>query len=293
MKRILITGVNGFVGRSLAEYLKDMYDIVGLGRAKKTISCASEYISMDIADEKMNHLDIGLVDVIIHAAACMSMADYDDELMRTNVLGTYNIIKLACRSGCKKLIYISSVGVIGLPTEFPITEEWIPRPNTLYHTTKLMGEYLVAGLKSDQCEVVILRIPSPVGPRMPEKTILPIFIGKAMNNQKLSVYGQGTRKQNYVDVRDISKAVEQCMKLDGIAGCYNIAGESAISNRDLAILCLEVTESSGKIVFSGTEDPLEGQEWNIDISKAQNVLGYRPQISLRQSIEDIVQAREK
>jgi nucleoside-diphosphate-sugar epimerase len=137
-----------------------------------------------------------------------------------------------------------------------------------------------------ECHTVSLRLTSPVGPRTPDNRILGTFVRRALGNQQLQVLGQGTRKQNYIDVRDVAAAIELCIS-GRASGLYNIASAECISNYNLATACIEELSSHSRITFAETPDPEEGISWDVSIAKAQRELGYQPQFTIRDSIRAI------
>lgn len=291
--KILVTGSNGFIGGYITEYLLGKgYDIIGLGTKNESSTPILKYIKIDISDRKklleLAKEELKDIDVVVHAAASLSKNDFDERLIQSNMIGLYNMIELATLTACKKFIYISSCPVIGIPKDIPINEKHDLLPNTMYHITKLSGEYMVNLLEKYNIKPVSLRIPSPIGKNMPANTILSVFIKKAMEDEDLIIYGKGSRKQNYVDVRDIVQAVYLCIQKDKAGRCYNIASKAAISNGELAKYCIDVINSKSSIKFNGLEDPLEGQDWTIDITKAKEELGYEPRYTISDSIEWIV-----
>ena len=107
----------------------------------------------------------------------------------------------------------------------------------------------------------------------------------------LQVLGQGTRRQNYVDVRDVAIAVETCLTRHA-SGVYNIAAAESISNYELARTCIDELGSSSSIAFAGKPDPEEGTIWDVSLAKAFRDLDYRPQFSLRDSIRAIMEEQQ-
>ncbi len=89
--------------------------------------------------------------------------------------------------------------------------------------------------------------------------------------------------QNYVDVRDIARAVELGLG-SSASGVFNIAGARSISNLDLAKLCIQLTGSRSTIAFSGAPDVEEGLRWEISTARAHKAFGYTPAYSLEDSI---------
>ena len=183
----------------------------------------------------------------------------------------------------KCFIYISSTHVIGKPKVLPITESHLVNPLDIYYSTKLFAEHLTGLLENDGFNAYILRIPSPIGQKMPKNKILTTFVRNALQNRAIKMFGMGTRKQNYVDVRDIAYAVSLCLEKSA-SGIFNIAGKSCISNLDLANTCIKLLRSSSKIVFSDQPDPDENLRWEISISKAEKILGYMPKYTIEDSI---------
>ncbi|MFC1461804.1 NAD-dependent epimerase/dehydratase family protein [Verrucomicrobiota bacterium] len=167
-----------------------------------------------------------------------------------------------------------------------------PVPFTAYHASKLFGEHLVRIANRKKPTGATLRLTSPVGPGMPENRILSVFAKQALTGRPIQLAGQGSRRQDYVDVRDIAYAVELCLK-GRVKGLYNIAGGTSISNRELAETCVRVLNSSSPIEFSGAPDPEEGIIWDVSIAKASRQFGYEPQHGIEQSISACVAASTK
>lgn len=285
MGRILLTGSNGFLGCNLAACLRKKYYIFGMGRNNETKSKVHSYLMEDITlDLSGLSGTLGETEYIIHVAADKSKEDFTDSLIDINCKGSYYIAKLAKKIKCKKFIYISSIPVIGIPPKEDLREDYFPVPNTMYHATKLAGEYIVQQLIKEGINVIILRVPSPVGYGMELNTIFPIFMQKAILGETIEIVGKGSRRQNYVDLRDLADAIEKCIELDVESGCYHIAAEKNVSNLELAEMCISCLHSSSEIEFINKSDALEGQEWNISIEKARKCMQYAPKYDVEQMI---------
>ncbi|WP_310604081.1 NAD-dependent epimerase/dehydratase family protein [Anaerosporobacter sp.] len=292
MLNVCITGINGFIGRYI---LKELYrcndiNIIGIGR-----KCNYEgeediqYIQADIGssgfvDSVSNQLDC--IDVIIHLAAHISF-DNDEELIRTNIAGTLHICELANKMNVEQLVYMSSIPVIGMPLVLPITEEHPTNPMTLYHSSKLAGENIVNNCCNADMVKTIVRISSPIGGGMCTNTILSVFAKRSKMNEDITVLGMGTREQNYIDVRDISKGILQILK-EKPQGIYNLCSHSSISNIELAELCIKQAESSSRIVCQGN-DSQDEVKWRISIDKAKKTFGFYPVYEISETLKWILE----
>lgn len=285
--KVIITGVNGFIGRNVAKKLKNNHYVIGVGRNKETNADVDEYIQWDVGkDEIPNNFFNKYADAIIHSAACLSKSDEDEELIITNCLGAYRVYLLNRITNSKLSILFSSVPIIGQPNG-EITEDTLVNPNTMYHATKAAQEMILNQLLKYDIRHINLRIPSPIGPDMPAKTILPIFIRRALENKDLIVYGKGTRAQNYIDVRDISNIVDKLLNNKNISGTFNCGSKNAISNVNLAKLCIEMVNSASNIIYDNKVDDEDDIVWNISSNKLYKILNYMPQYTLKKSILDI------
>lgn len=288
--RLLVTGANGFIGKHLIEYLRNIPEytvtaVVGSSGTECLMQKESNvtYIKSDIAQESFVSTlfrQIEPCDVIIHLAACISGKN-ESELIGVNVTGTVHIAKLAALWEAKKVVYISSIPVIGHPMIHPVDEMHPLHPETLYHITKLTGEQILRVCCGQQAEVVSLRIPSPIGMGMNEKNFLSMLIEKCKNEDDIVLFGTGGRKQNYIDVRDVCRAIVQAVEksADGIF-CI---GNTCVSNVELAKYCVELSGSRSKIVFEGT-DAEEKDVWDISTDKAKQYLDYEPLYSIADTI---------
>lgn len=292
--KILITGINGFVGSSLATILGKENYIIGTGTKESSIVEVDDYFRWNMGEESIPLEKIpDDIDVIVHAAANLDKDNMNEQLITTNCLGTHRIYQLAKQKKAEKVFYLSSIPIIGIPQVHPITENHPLTPQTMYHVTKLSGELILNQLIYEGIEVIHMRLPSPIGAGMPVKTILPIFIKKAINGETIELVGKGSRRQNYLDVRDLGMLIARCLTMEEISGTYNIASAETISNLELAKLCVELTESDSNIEFLDMVDNADGQVWDVDSSKAVEQLGFRQQYTIQQSVKDIITEMRK
>jgi UDP-glucose 4-epimerase len=294
--RVLITGITGQVGRAIAARLAGRGDhVTGVSRRARPVTGLSEHVEACLGSEKAVDL-IGQAlrpcEAIVHAAASLSHDKYDPSISLTNCLGTQQVVKLANFWGATQLVYISSIQVIGSPLRHPITEDHPTQPLTAYHASKLYGERLAGLAEGNGCRSVSLRITSPSGPGTPENRILSVFVRRAIAGEPLQILGQGSRQQNYVDVRDLAFAVEACLS-GHASGIYNVAAAESISNYELAQTCVDELHSSSMIDFVGKPDPEEGTRWDVSVSKANHDLGYSPQFGIRDSIRAVAEEQSQ
>ena len=290
--KILVTGANGFIGSNTTNRLLenddfDIYEVI-----HKNLDEHNENVKNIIAD--LSDIDTlkkivsvcGTLDAIIHIAACISKDNQEPKLVQTNCRGMQNIIKTAHELKCKRFIYMSSIPVIGKPVKLPITEEHPTNPETTYHATKLFGEHIAMLHENRVLNPIILRISSPVGAGMNSENILYTFLANCKTGQDIVIHGEGSRRQNYVDVRDIVTAVELALHSD-MCGIYNIAGRQSVSNYELAKMCVGASNAGVSITHSGQVDPEEGDDWEISIEKAAQELRFAPKYSIMDTIKSL------
>lgn len=285
--RVFVTGAAGHVGSAIADLLAQEHDIVALWRespcrprqrvqALRGTLGDPEFVAQVTRDAQP-------CDAIVHSAASIIMDLASTSVARTNCIGTQQILQLACKWQVQSLVYISSAQVIGAPRVHPVTEDHPTFPQTSYHASKLFGEHLVALATGDGLHAVSLRLTSPVGPGMRSDRIFSVFVRHAAANRELVVAGQGTRRQDYIHVRDVAQAVQAALEPRVPSGVFHIGRGESISNSELARMCVRVLGSSSQIRFSGT-DHQEGMSWDVSIARARAALGFQPAVSLEQTI---------
>jgi UDP-glucose 4-epimerase len=294
--RVFLTGATGQVGRAIAAFLADHgHHVAGASRHSRPVPGLFEQVEASLGTEDALDLVTKALqpcEAIVHAAASLSHDNSDPSISLTNCLGTQQVIKLAHTWAARQLVYISSVPVIGRPIQHPITEDHPTQPATAYHASKLYGEHLMRLAEVNGLRAASLRITSPSGPGTPDNRILSVFVRKAAAGEPLQILGKGSRRQNYVDIRDVAAAVEACLTKQA-SGIYNIAATDSISNYELAQTCISELGSSASIDFAGKPDPEEGTVWDVSVSKASRDLGYRPRFTIRDSIRAVAEGQSR
>ena len=287
---ILLTGSNGFIGRHVCDYLKQKgCFVIGLGRQSKSVADVDEYLNVDLdTDAIFDFVPKKQITAVLHLASDMRREPHNVEVVRANCTGVQRLINFCVTNNIQTFLQLSSLPVIGSPKIHPITEQHPLCPPSVYHSTKVMGELLADyAMRKNGIRTASFRIPSPVGIGMNERTIFPIFVRKAINNEDITIYGKGTRQQTYIHVDDISQALYKAMNSEHCKGVYNLASYNCISNIELARKCVSLLESKSNIVFNGLPDSSDDEIWDVCIDRLMADTGFKPQISLDYCITEI------
>jgi UDP-glucose 4-epimerase len=293
MTRVFVTGAGGFLGGAIARHLASQgYEVLGLVRRPAGIvpvpfECVYGDLSASAFQEDIKRL-MAPCDAIVHAAASLDVSLSTPESVASNTLGVLHVVSLAREWGASPTVFLSSATMVGRPRYHPITEEHPLNPLTPYHASKLLGERMVATVCGSRSAVSSLRVTAPIGPGMPSSRLLSILVSRALRGEAITVNGKGTRRQDYVDVRDVASAVEKCLERR-VSGTFNLGSGVTTSNEELARLCIEVAGSKSEVILGGAPDPDDGVVWDVSIEKAQRELGYCPRYSLRESVGELVE----
>ncbi len=286
--RVLVTGSSGHVGGAIVRCLHENgHEVVGVSRSVNlNLPRAVQQIQADLTEES-EMISLQRVcrpcSAIIHAAASLDMGADAWDMTQMNCVGTHRILMLARTWKTSSLLFISSVAVYGTPHEHPITEQHPVSFKTPYALSKYYGEKLFSGESADIQHTASFRISSPIGPGMRYRRIFSIFVKQALAGMPIQLNGKGTRRQNYVDVRDVAQAVSLSLQTNK-SGIFNIGAAISLSNRELAEKCIDILQSSSPLNFTGIPDPTDDVIWDVSIEKAQKELNYTPQYSIENSI---------
>ncbi len=303
MKKILITGGAGFIGSHIAEQLSDegyfilVLDSLRTGKVKNLEGLNVQFIEGDTRNEKLVKNLVDQVQVIFHLAALVSVPESllkIKECIEINSIGTINILEAARRGEKCKVVLSSSAANYGNDPNLPKVETMIPKPMTPYAITKLDGEYYLQ-MYSDQysLKTTSLRYFNVFGPRQDPKSAyaaaVPIFINKALKNETISIYGDGTQTRDFIYVKDVVRANLLASKIGN--GTYNIALGHSTSILELAEKIITLTNSKSKIEFLD-ERPGDIKHSKADKSKFAN-LGFKPKYTINQALTETIEFYHK
>ena len=286
MIQVLVTGAGGLVGYDVVKALTDKseYRVYAAVHHHKTGDWQNE-VSIDLENTSTENLGIAF-DCIVHCAARIPGSVYSDkQVAAANRKIDDNIIAYCSEHGCR-LIYISTAAVYGYEENVLLTERTELKLDSEYKTEKRNSEKKIEDMCNEYC---ILRISSPYGPRQKNMAVLKKFMDAVFDGTDLCYFGKGERTQNFIDVRDIAQAVVKCIACKE-KGIFNIASANPVSMKNLAYLIAatgrNILHTDSKVYAGNNEDAQENVRVNIDISLAQKVIGWRPQIELEDGICD-------
>jgi len=254
MTKVLITGASGFLGRALVkELVKNGFECIGLSRSG---SQGSNYkcLSADISDYDQLRRIVGEVDIVVHLAAKIYYGNEPnecEEMIRTNILGTYNLIRLVNEKKIKKFIYASSMSIYKL--DGTVNEETTPFPDSLYGWTKFAPEGFLPCLHKG-CQAFILRFSGLYGPGRKSGIIYKI-VKSYVDRKQFDLGCDGMDRWNPLYVDDAIKAIMFFLKDTQSPGIYNVGLDSKISVQDIDTELKKMTGDE-QVVFAEKESKL-------------------------------------
>lgn len=239
MKKVLITGGEGFLGSYLVSYL------VKKGCNVAVLDTLSGGDITSLEDVRTSFKRHGPFDTVYHLASAMPDKVASDELTwNTNVDGTVNVASEAVKHGVKSIVFTSSNVVYGIPKELPVTEATQVAPLEIYGRSKVAAEQELEKFKN-KINIQIFRSPVITGVgRLGLQSILFEFISE---NRNVYVLGNGSNKYQFVDAMDVCVALEKASHVRGF-DIYNIGGDGVMTIRDLYQNLINCAGSKSKVV---------------------------------------------
>ena len=145
MSRILITGTSGFIGRALAESMATDHEVFCISRQKTEVEGVTVVQGDFTSPEDLRRLDPQQIDVVVHLAA-VTGGGTEEELLRVNLMGTYQLVRYFVDGGCKKFVLASSIAAVGMqsplfrPLRLPMPDEHPCLDRVGYGFSKYMME---------------------------------------------------------------------------------------------------------------------------------------------------------
>jgi UDP-glucose 4-epimerase len=316
-RRALVTGGAGFIGSHLSESLLTAgWEVFALD----DVSTGSLENIAHLRDRPDYHLVVDSVlspsvvselvykcDVVYHLAAAVGVrliVEQPVHTMVTNVQGTETVLGYCSKFGKRVLIASSSEVYGDHREERPLTENdrRVYGPTTekrwLYADSKAMDEHLALSYHLEQdLDAVVVRLFNTVGPRQSGRygMVIPRFVEKALAGEPIEVHGDGTQTRSFCHVLDTVRALSGLMDATAISGeIFNVGSVERIRILDLAERIKQGTGSESELVFvpydevygQGIEDTLHREP---AIGKIRDAIGWSPERSLAQVIEDVIQ----
>lgn len=295
--RVVVTGGAGFVGSHLVDRLMARGDTVIVvdnfftGRKENVMHHFSnpnfELIRHDVVEPILLE-----VDQIYHLACPASPVHYKFnpvKTIKTNVVGTLNMLGLAKRVGARFLL-TSTSEVYGDPLQHPQVETYWGNVNPIgvrscYDEGKRTAETLTMDYhRGANVEVRIARIFNTYGPRMciDDGRVVSNFVAQALRKEPLTVYGDGKQTRSFQFVSDLVEGLMRLMEGEHV-GPFNLGNPGEFTMLELAKVVQETIDPNANIEFRpNTED--DPHKRKPDITKAKELLGWEPKVSLRQGL---------
>ena len=231
-------------------------------------------------------------DIVVHLAAVSgvpsSIAD-PVGTMKTNVLGTLNLLEASRHGSVKRLVMASTCGALFRGDTIPVHEGLPPYPSSPYGASKLAGEALCRSFHvSYGLETVALRFSNVYGPFLSHKsTAAAVFLYAAKEGTPLNIYGDGTQSRDFVYVGDIVEAIVKAAEVPQASGeFFHVGTGREISVLELAETVKEVTGLKDLPVQFLAERPGDVARSLTLVDKARDVLGFSARCSLSDGLKE-------
>ncbi len=317
--RALITGGAGFIGSHLADYLLDRGDQVILLDDLSTGRLANighlngradvEFVLGSILNSDLVDNVVSRVDTIFHLAAAVGVnliVEKPLESLMTNIRGTETVVEKAHKHGTRVLV-MSTSEIYGKNTSdslsegddrilgSPLKSRWS------YSEAKAIDEILAYTYWREKgLETVIIRLFNTVGPRQTGSygMVVPRFVGQALRNEPITIFGDGTQTRCFCHVGDVVKGlVALSQHPEAFGKVFNLGGGEEVSIKELAGRVIELAGSQSSLEFlpydvayeAGFED-MQRRVPNTD--RARQLVGFKPSTNLDDIVRSVIEDQQ-
>lgn len=286
--KILISGAAGFIASNVANYLSKKHLVIGVddlsfGNLENVNENISLHVSkfQDIDDTMLNQFD-----VLIHCACAniIYAQTNQEDTIKTNAVDSIELFKRF--KG--KIIYTSTASVYGMADSFPIKEDAPKRIYNAYDSSKLTAEIYLR----ERGNFTTLRLSNVYGanqrPDNPYCGVIGRFIGDIKDKGYVNIYGTGEQTRDYTNVKDVVSAIELALNQPAINTEVNIGTGIETSVLELALMLLNMIAINTKIHKVKKRGIDKITRRSVDISKAFELLGWKPKINLADGLHELI-----
>jgi UDP-glucose 4-epimerase len=279
-KKYLVVGANGFLGAAIVQRLNDEHAVTAVYHSRR--DRLAEGIPA-VPAEKLEELPDDFDAVFLTGAYIPPKgAEINKALLEdANV-------KLPLRVVTKfrnaRIVFASSVSVY-MPQQEPITEHTAPRPESAYGKSKLAAEAIIA----KHPDHAIIRIASMYGPGMNEETFLPQVAAAALSSGKIRLYGDGSRLQNYIHVKDVAEFFLRAAS-DHSNNTYLAVAKRSCSNMEIAGIIRGILGEDVSMELEGKD---HSPSYVYDASFSYKALEAEPEVSIEEGLAELIKWKQK
>ena len=306
--KILVTGGLGFIGSNFIKYWfknhpqDEITNLDKLTYAANPTNLTEFENSHNYKLIKGDILDAGLLDTImpnielvVHFAAESHVDRSIDDpslFVKTNVLGTYNLLQAALKHGVKRFHHISTDEVFG-SIEINSTDQFSEStpydPSSPYSASKASSDHFVRAFgKTFKLPVTLTNCSNNYGPYQHPEKLIPRAISNILAGKKIPVYGQGLNFRDWLYVQDHCRAIEAVILKGKIGETYCIGGlRGGVKNIDLLKMLLKIMGKDESMLEYVADRPAH-DNYSVNWSKIKNELGWEPIYSLESGLKATV-----
>ena len=313
MKKVIVTGGNGFIGSNLVNFLlKKNYFVINIDKNKYSngsyllnniISKNYRFYKLDINDRKIFSIFSKYKPDALFNLAAETHVDRSIEnpkdFIRSNILGTFNILEQIRKYKKKfkknfRLVHISTDEVFGdLKKNKRSNETYAYQPSSPYSASKASADHLIKSyVRTYKLNAVISNCCNNFGPGQYPEKLIPTLIFSILNNRPLPIYGKGKNSREWIFVEDHCEGLLAIYK-KGVAGeSYNIGTNYNINNLNLTKLLLKIIKSKkitiGKNVKIQFVEDRPGHDFRyaLNSNKIRNKLNWYPKKKFKEGLEE-------
>lgn len=304
---ILVTGAGGFIGSRLTEALcvrgarvrafvryNSRADAGLLKALPPDVLRSVEVIMGDLRDEDALEKAASGTALVFHLGALISIPysyQHPVEVVQTNILGTLAVLQ-ACRKSGSRLVHTSTSEVYGTAQRVPIDEQHPLQGQSPYSASKIGADKLVESYyRAFGVPAVTIRPFNTYGPGQSARAVIPTIITQALQAEEIHL-GNLEARRDFTYLDDTVAAFIKAAETPGIDGeTFNLGSGSEVSIRELTEEILALTGSQARVVVDEERlRPVKSEVLRLlaDNSKAQRVLGWSPQVSLREGLTQTI-----
>lgn len=305
MSSILVTGGAGFIGSALVNKLAKnqenkivVVDNLLTGHRDNIHPAPHDnvvFVKEDVNNKKgMSDIFARYsFDYVFHYAAMVGVQRTlaNPVMVLNDISGIKNIMSISKNTGVKRVFYSSSSEVYGEPVELPQNEHTTPLNSRLpYAIVKNVGEaYLKSYHREFGIDYTIFRFFNTYGPAQSREFVISKFISRALKNEDITIYGDGSQTRTFCFIEDnIDACLNAFYNNKVVNDVVNIGSDHEITILDLANKVIDITRSSSKIIFLPPLDEGDMSRRNPDTTKMKTLLEKEP-ISLDEGLKKVIE----